>query len=287
LVATNITFGGAFAADSFDSSNPLYSTGGMYDPAKATALVTIATPGYGFSLGGSSHIRGYVATGPGGTVIMSGSSFVGDESFTGRGIQTGHQTNSFTANFPTVFPPFDSSTPQVQTPTNGTVNGVAYTYVLTGGNYFITNLDSAAYGKSLYVGSNATLYVTGNIDLTTIVFSTNSTGVTNNGLTRPCLNLYVSAPSVTFAPSIVGGTPPQFWIFGLPSCNTLNLSAGTTFNGVIYAPQVNLRAEGHSAVCGAIVAASFGCFGTFDFHYDSSTAGIEAKQFKILSWAEL
>src|SRR6266481_4623624 len=287
LVATNITFGGGFAADSFDSSNPLYSTGGYYDPSKATAFVTIATPGYGFSLGGGSHIRGYVATGPGGTVIMSGSSFVGDETYTGRGIQQGHQTNNFAATYPTVYPPFDSTTQQVKTPTNDTVNGVTYTYVLNGGNYFITNLDSAAYGKSLYVASNSTLYVSGNIDLSTIVFSTNSTGVTNGGLTRPSLNMYVSAPSVTFAPSIVGGTPPQFWVFGLPSCNTMSLSAGTTFIGVIYAPQVNLRAEGHSAVCGAIVAATFQCFGTFDFHFDSGTRGIEAKEFKILSWAEL
>jgi hypothetical protein len=283
LEATNIIFGGSFGADSFDSSSPLYSTGGMYDPLKATALVTIATPSQFLSLGGGSHIRGYVATGPGGTVIMSGSSFVGDETYSGRGIQAGHQTNNFTATFPPVFPPFDSSDSNVQTPTSGTVNGVNYTYVLTGGNYFITNLDSGAYGKSLYVGSNATLYVAGNIDLTRIVFSTNYVGLTN----RPSLDMYVAAPSLTFTPTIVGGTPPQFWVRCLPSCTTMTLTAGTPFIGVIYAPQVNLRAQGNSALCGAIVAATFQCFGTFDFHYDSSTKNIEAKEFKILSWAEL
>jgi hypothetical protein len=283
LEATNITFGGSFGADSFDSSSPLYSTGGMYDPLKATALVTIATPGQFLSLGGGSHIRGYVATGPGGTVIMSGSSFVGDETYSSRGIQAGHQTNDFTATFPPVSPPFDSSDPAVQTPTSGTVNGVTYTYVLRSGYYFITNLDSGAYGKSLYVGSNATLYVAGNIDLSKIVFSTNYVGLTN----RPSLDLYVAAPSITFTPTIVGGTPPQFWVRCLPSCTSMTLTAGTPFIGVIYAPQVNLRAQGNSALCGAIVAATFQCFGTFDFHYDSSTKNIEAKDFKILSWAEL
>jgi hypothetical protein len=282
LEATNIIFGGSFGADSFDSSSPLYSTGGMYDAAKATALVTIATPGQFLSLGGGSHIRGYVATGPGGTVSSSGSSFVGDETYSGPGIQAGHQTNNFTATFPPVPLP---DTDNAQTPTSGTVNGVTYTYVLTGGNnFFITNLDSGAYGKSLYVASNnTTLYVAGNIDLSKIVFSTNYTGLTN----RPSLNLYVAAPSITFTPSIVGGTPPQFWVRCLPSCTSMTLTAGTPFIGVIYAPQVNLRAQGNSALCGAIVAATFQCFGTFDFHYDSSTKNIEAKDFRILSWAEL
>jgi len=274
LVATNITFGGNFGADSYDSID------GPYAPRKATALVTIATPGRLLSLGGSSHIHGYVATGPGGTVSSGGSSFVGDENYTGPGIQAGHQTNNFTQNLPPVFPPFSSTTPRVQTPTNGNVAGVDYTYVLRGGDYFATNLDSAAYGKSLYIASDSTLFVTGNVDLSKIVFA-------NSGLTGPHLNLFVSAPSVTFAPSIVGGTPPQFWVFGLPSCTTMTLVSKTTFIGIIYAPTVDLRAEGNAALCGAIVAATFECFGGFDFHYDSSTRGIEAKDFKILSWAEL
>jgi Putative Ice-binding-like adhesive domain len=213
-------------------------------------------------------------------VSSSGSSFVGDQTYTGRGVQPGHQTNNFTESYPPVYPPFSSTTPRVQTPTNGTIAGVDYTYVLRGGNYFATNLDSAAYGKSIYIERDSTLFVTGNIDLSTIVFA-------NDGVTRPHLYLFVSAPSVTFAPSIVGGTAPQFWVFGLPSCTTMTLVSRTTFVGIIYAPNVDLRAEGGAALCGAIVAATFECFGGFDFHYDSATRGIEAKEFKILSWAEL
>jgi hypothetical protein len=280
LVATNIVFGGHCGADSFYSSNPLYSTGGYYDPAKATALATIATPGPLLSLGGGSHIRGYVATPSGGSVNMSGSSFVGDQYFDEKGLQPGHQTNYPAGNLPPVFPPFDSTTDDVHTPTNGTVNGVNYTYVLKGGNYFVTNLDSGAYGKSLYIAADSMLYVTGNIDLSTISFAT-------NGPTRPVLQLFVGAPSVTFAPSIIGGTPPQFWVFGLPSCTTMTLVSKTAFIGVIYAPTVDLRAEGNASLAGAIVAATFECFGGFNFHYDSSTSGIKAKDFQILSWAEL
>lgn len=278
IEATNITFGGTFGADSFDSSNPLYSTNGNYDRSKATALVTIATPGLGFRIAGNSHIRGYVATGPGGSVGISGSAFVGDETFAGRGIQPGHQTNNFTATFPPVYAPFTNTTPNVHIPTNGTVNGTDYTYVLTGGNYFTSNLDSAAYGKTLYVASNSTLFVTGNVDLSTVVFNTNS---------NPRLDVYISAPAVTFSPDVVGGTPPQFWVYGLPSCTSMTLVAHSMFSGVIYAPQVNLRATGSASFCGAIVAATFSCLGNFDFHWDAAVANVPAKEFKILSWAEL
>jgi len=287
IEATNISFGGTFGADSYDSSSLLYSTDGNYDRTKATDIVTVATPGLGFRISGNSHIRGYVATGSGGTVSISGSAFVGDQNFVGHGIEAGHVTNNFNASFPPVYAPFTSTSSNVQTPTNGTVNGTDYTYVLRGGNYFVTNLDSTANGKTLYVGSNSTLFVTGNIDLSTVVFDTNYTGVTLNGVTGPSLNFYVSAPSVTFSPAVVGGTPPQFWVYGLPSCTSMVLTAHSAFCGVIYAPQVNLRANGSAALCGAIVAATFSCFGNFDFHYDGSTRNIEAKQFKILSWAEL
>lgn len=278
IEATNISFGGTFGADSYDSSNPFYSTDGNYDRSKATALVTIATPGLGFRIAGNSHIRGYVATGPGGSVSISGSAFVGDENYNGRGVESGHQTNNFTATFPPVYAPFTNTTSNVQTPTNGTVNGTEYTYVLRGGKYFATSLDFAAYGKTLYVASNSTLFVTGNIDLSTVVFNTNS---------NPRLNLYVSAPAVTFSPAVVDGTPPQFWVYGLPSCTSMTLGAHTMFCGVIYAPQVNLRANGSASLCGAIVAATFSCLGNFDFHWDASIGNVPAKEFKILSWAEL
>jgi hypothetical protein len=278
IEATNINLGGNFGADSYDSSNPLYSTAGNYDPAKATALVTIATPTSELNLRGSTHIRGYVATGPGGVATVSGSASVGDETFNGHGVQTGHQTNNFAAVFPPVLAPFTSTTFGVQTPANGTLNGVSYTYVLTGGSYFATNLTSMAYGKTLYVASNSVLFVTGNIDLSRIVFDAN---------TAPWLKLYVSSPSLTFSPAIIGGTAPQFWVYGLPSCTSMSLGAGTTFKGVIYAPQVNLHANGNSSLCGAIVAASFTCLGTFDFHFDAAVRDIQAQPFKILSWAEL
>lgn len=278
LEATNITFGGDFRADSYDSLDPLHSTNGNYDHAKATANVTIATPGSSFRISGSSTIRGYLATGPSTAVRLAGGALIGDMSFAGPGIQAGHLTNNFAASYPTIVAPFTASDPGVQFPTNGNVGGTTYTYVLNGGRYFASNLDVQTYGKTLYVGSDSTLYVTGNVDLDTVVFDTS---------TKPNLKVYVGGPAVTFSPKVIGGTPPQFWVFGLPSCTTLSLTRNSAFIGVIYAPQVHLQGNGNAALYGAIVAATFNCLGTFDFHYDLSTRPIDPKPFKIISWAEL
>ena len=62
IIARSLTLGGNFGADSYDSSDPLYSTGGAYDPAKASDKAFVATTGSGFSLNGSSHILGTVAS---------------------------------------------------------------------------------------------------------------------------------------------------------------------------------------------------------------------------------
>ena len=52
-------------------------------------------------------------------------------------------------------------------------------------------------------------------------------------------------------------------------------------------PTMDLEAAGNSSIQGAIVAKSFSCNGTFDFHFDDATGGNAAKKFMILSWAEL
>jgi len=62
---------------------------------------------------------------------------------------------------------------------------------------------------------------------------------------------------------------------------------GGSFIGVIYAPTMALSSQGNAELQGAIVANSFSCNGTFDFHYDAATGETTAKPFKIIAWAEL
>jgi hypothetical protein len=273
LVASSVFFGGDLQADSYDSSDPLGSTGGFYDPAKAGAEALIATPGPGFTMGGNSHIKGYVACGPGGAVVVSGSASVGDMNYKKNGIQPGHSTNNFTMSMPSVVIPFDSA----DAPGTNKVSGTSYDYVLEGGDYMATNLSSGVYGGTMMVTESSTLYVTGPINLTKIVFAP---GVR--------LDLYVGAPTISFAPVVVGATAPQFTVFALPSCTSFSVNNGTIFTGLIYAPDTALAANGHAQISGAIVGKTFSCNGTFDFHYDLAFSKPKnLVPVKVLSWAEL
>src|SRR5437667_3474055 len=268
-----LSLGGNFGADSYDASDPAYSTGGKYDPAKATDKAVLATPGLGFTLAGSSHILGSVATGPGGKVNTGGAAMVGDDAWNSKGIESGHITSNFTNSMPDVTVPFQLA----NAPTNGAVNGTNYTYLLQGGKYMTANLDAAGSSTTMIVASDSILYVTGNVNLSKIVFQPGAK-----------LEMYLGGASINFSPALVGATAPQFTIFGLPTCTRMIMNSSTIFSGIIYAPECDLKAAGNSSIEGAIVAKSFSCTGTFDFHYDLAAGkNTMALPVAILSWNEL
>ncbi len=273
LVANTIDFGGTFAADSYDSSSPTDSDNGSYNKTKRGDQSLVATPNVIFDLGGNAKVLGSIAAGPGGKYTSSGSSTVGDMNWNGKGVQPGHFTNNFTTTFPPVEAPFDSG----EIPVAGDYLGTTYTYVLDGGAYMATDLSSSLYGATMLVKDYSVLFVTGNtINLSKIVFAPGAR-----------LDFYVSAPSISFAPVIVGATAPMFTIFALPSCTSLSLNNGTYIKGLIYAPDTVLSANGHAAIEGAIACKTFHCNGTFDFHYDLSFNKPRVlPPVRILTWAE-
>jgi len=271
-----INFGGTFHADSYDSGDTNASTLGMYDKTKAGDQARIESPGTGFDLGGNATVAGFVASGPKGTVTSSGSTSVGDRSWVRsnkKGIQPGHFTNDCTFTFPAVQAPYDSG----DLPGTNNVSGTNYDYVLDAGQYYASNLNSTVYGGTMLVKDTSTIYVTGNIALNKIVFAPGAR-----------LDFYVGAPAITFAPTLVGATAPQFTIFALPSCLSLTLNSSTVFYGLIYAPSTDLVAAGGAQISGAIVGKSFHCNGTFDFHFDLAFNKPRTDPpVKILSWTEL
>lgn len=281
LIANTVDIQGNFNADSFDSRTNLYSTNGRYDSKKATDHALIASPGSsGYSLGGSSTVNGYVASG-GGLVTGSGATTVGDFKWTQRskGIQFGHCTNGFTANFPPVVAPYGPAQAGVKAPYSGMVGVTSYDYVLNGGFYYATNLLATKFGGTLFVAKDSVLVVTGDVSLASITFNPNSAAK---------LSLFLGFPSITFSADLVNGSAPQFWLYALPTCTYMKLT-GSTFTGVIYAPGMYLDAEGNkgTSIEGAIVADRFHCQGGFQFHHDDASNGTEPKPFKILAWAEL
>ena len=277
LVANRINLGGALTADSFDSSTNAYSTGGQYVKAKRTDWCLVASATDTFDMGGNSDVRGYVASGPGAPLVtMSGSSSVGDLAWGNtKGWEPGppsHNTNGFSFSAPDVEEPFDDAPP----PGPGVVGGTTYNYVLKGGRYKIGNLDSAGSSTTLIVTKHSALWVTTNLQLASITFT--------NGAH---LDLYISMPSLTFSPTLNGGTAPQFSVFGLPSCTYMKITSAN-FIGTIYAPEMALEAAGNATLCGAILANTFKCNGTFDFHYDFATQrNWVTDPIQIVAWAEL
>jgi len=279
LIANVIDIQGNFSADSFDSRTNLYSTNGQYDPKKATDHALIASPGSsGYSLGGSSTVNGYVASG-GGLVTGSGATTAGDFAWTkkNKGFQSGHSTNGFVANFPGVIAPYGPTQAGVKTPTSSTNGPTKYDYVLNGGFYYSSNLLTTQFGGTLFVAKDSVLVVTGDVALTQITF---------NPTNAAKLSLFLGYPSISFQPTLVNGSTPQFWLYALPTCTSMTMS-GNIFMGIIYAPGISLKAQGGASIQGAIVADSFHCQGGFNFHQDDASNGTEPKPFKILTWAEL
>jgi hypothetical protein len=280
MIANSITFGGTLGVDSYDSSDPnLSGTNGVYDPNKNSDQALVASTGQGFALGGSSHVLGFVETAPGGLVTTRGAASVGDKNFTGKGIQrspTNHFSATFTNAIPPVSAPFDSAdAPQPgQVTLPGETTPTSYNYVLNGGNYMSGSLDSGGLNTTVVVTAPSVLYVTGNISLNKVVLAPGAK-----------LDLYMANPVISFSPTLVNGTPPQFKVYGLPSVNSISL--GGSFTGVIYAPSSTLIAEGNLALFGSITGDVFDCHGTFDFHYDAATQKLAIMPpVTILSWNE-
>jgi hypothetical protein len=286
LIAFNIDFGGTFNADSFDSRTNLYSTGGQYDPKKRTANALVASrPGStGFNVAGTVDIRGNVATGPGGIVTVSGSGIVGDLAYNTKGtIQPGHVTNNFNTVYPPVpFIPFNTNSGSTRIATSGTNgSGTTFNYVLTNAHYNYY-LPSVAAGSTMFVSvPGCRLWIQGGTDIPVITFDNNPTNP------PPTLQLLFGGPNLTLPKNdcSFNNSPPQYWLIGLPSCASLKWTGGT-FIGVIYAPTMALSSQGNADLQGAIVANSFACTGTFDFHYDAATGETKAKPFQIIAWAE-
>src|SRR2546423_3309937 len=156
-----ISFSGSGMLDSFDSSDPAYSTSGKYDPAKrkagAIALTNLKTADAIHV--DAAHIFGTVITGPGGTVTAAGGA-VGDAGWnaTQSGIQPGHSADDANVQFNDEQVPFTSG---YTTPGSGYFGSTNATYLLGSGNYKLSGSANIGHGKSMIVTGDAVVHVEG------------------------------------------------------------------------------------------------------------------------------
>jgi hypothetical protein len=138
--------GNNIRTDSFDSTNPLYSTNGMYIPAKARANGDIAVNGNptngagGVVNVGNANIYGHVSTGPNGTIDIGAQGSVGDFTWqaSNKGIQPGWSASDMNVSFSDVEVPYSGG----YTPTGGYFSVVQTVTppVSTGGRVVRTNV---------------------------------------------------------------------------------------------------------------------------------------------------
>ena len=246
VVSGGLNFGGAIYADSFDSANPAYSTGGRYDRLKHKANGDIRSPS-GFNLGGNSRIFGKVWA-P--SVACGGSVSIGSINWNAKGIQPGWVQPWTPFQFVDVSAPY-SHAPQ---PPSGTL-------VIRG----VTNWFGGILGSGDYlVLPNTSVAVTGVARL----FAPNGFG---GGITLAPgarLTMYVGTELVLGG----GGTNDQadfatnLIVYCLPSVTSAALHG--TVTGIIYAPEAEVFLAGGVEIFGSIAAKFVICSGTADFHYD-------------------
>jgi len=280
--------GNNVSTDSFDSSDPLYSTPtGHYDPTKIKDNGDVATDSRANNIinAGNANIRGRVRTGPGGTVAIGPNGKVGSLAWNAgsiAGIQPGWFSDDMNIIFPSVTKPFTNAPP----PNSGTYTGLVCKYVLGSTNYQLAGNLTLSSGDRLVVTGNAVLVVGGNVSI--------GSGSGVDILPPGTLKLYVAGANANVNGDGINnlGWATNFVYYGLPTNLGVTLHPNGNFTGMIYAPDANLTllsgGAGIQDFIGACIMNNIFVNGHYNFHYDEALGkwGPPAL-FVVVSWIEL
>ena len=256
--------GNGVAVDSYDSSNPLLSTGGQFDSNKTSTNGNVASMGGVVNIGNHT-ISGNLYLGPTAT-------YAGDNQNVMGAIY-----NDANVDFPDVTLP----------------NVTWQTAPLSLGIHSFTNSGYYTVSDQLPVvvqpGVTVTLNVVTGVTYTPVGVQING-GITNSG----SANIYLNGPaSLTISGNTAvntGGRPQNLRYFGLPSLTSVTFSGNSTFVGVIYAPGASVTLNGgggNSGLIGSLIVNDITMNGHYDIHFDESLATNGPAIYVIQSWQEL
>jgi hypothetical protein len=269
--------GNNVSVDSYDSSDPTYSTSGRWVAAKRRDHGDIAsndTITNTISVG-NANIWGRVATGPNGTVSIGPNGKVGDAAWQAggvNGIKPGYSTDDMNVEFPDVILPAGSF---------GWLPPVGST--LISGDYRLDNFTTSltiADGATVRLRIDGGVNYTGNDKLT---IGSNAT-----------LKIYLNCADAKFAgKGIANGTgrPNQCQIFGTSVLTSLAISGNGETTCVVYAPYADVKLNGGGSglddFSGALIANTFVFNGHYNVHYDEALGKFgDWRGFTITSWNE-
>ena len=281
--------GNRIMTDSFDSTDPAYSTNGRYDPAKNKDGGDVATNAAVIdSLNvWNAEIYGKASTGPGGTVRIGPTGSVGSKAWHAagkKGLEPGWTSDDMNIYFPEVKAPFSGGAFSIGG-TGGLVDGVNYSYILGPGNYETSELELR--NQQMLVTGHAVLYVRGDVEVSGL----GGIRIAPGG----SLKLFVKGNEASLGGNGVineTGNAANFSYYGLPSNKSVTMAGNATFVGTIYAPNAALTLSGSGSsdtdFVGSSVSNTVKMNGHFKFHYDESLGKFGPRRgYTVTSWNEI
>lgn len=280
-------------SDSYDSTNPSFSTNGRYDENKARDHGDVATNNsFTNSISiGNANIWGSIATGPNlqnpgyASATVGSQGKVGDaawQSSNNRGIQDGHSRDDMNVYFPNVTPPFVSGLPADSAYT--WTNNVNYkTTFRSSSDYVVSGLS----GTVLVTAPNVRIRVNGDIKMTGNDEIRLAPGAS--------VIMYLNGSSAALGGNgLLNGTgaPGNFLIFGTRNLTSLSFGGNGEITAAIYAPSADVTGNGGGNsvqdFSGAAIINSLKFNGHYSFHYDEALGrkGIYTG-FVLTSWDEI
>jgi hypothetical protein len=285
IIAKNkVTVQNSAYADSYDSTNPLYSTNGAYIATKAKQngfVGSMSTSTSDMLVKDSAMVVGFVGTVTSNVLSMSSPARVGDLAFVSSSandgkVQSGHHVTGLNVPFPTETAPSGAF---FGIPGAGTVGGTNYNVVFDNASYSTSTftLDSA---KAVVIG-NCVLYVTDTFYAkgTAVLYITPGSK----------LDLYVGSQfyAQDSAQVNAGGKPTQFTYHGLSGNAQGYFQGNSRVAGTFSAPNTKVYLQDTAEFSGAGLCEELVFQGSSKFHYDESLNGGGAMAYQIASWSEL
>ena len=271
--------GGNAFVDSFDSTDPNHSTGGLDDAAKkkdkgSVGSVLVTTDALSL---GNAEIWGYAATGGSAPTVGPGGKIHGADTASGVDVDPNRIRTDFTANFDAVTAP--TSFDQIYTNVDGTINlGTA------GASTVIkaTSIENKNNETTRILG-DVTMVVTGDIGIKgDFVVDANSS-----------LTIYVDGDVDIGGNGVMNmtGLSKESDHVRTASSQSIKLHGNGAAQAAIYAPNADLELKGGGTVgvfMGAAVVKTAFINGNYEFHYDEDLANLGSSGVYIVGgWREL
>jgi hypothetical protein len=274
--------------DSFDSTNPLFSTNGVYTASKAKDKGDIATNSgiVNAIRAGNARIKGHASTGPNGSLDIGPNGSIGNKAWVEgntNGVMTGWVTDDTNVDIDDAKLPFTGGgIPYLTNTQYPPSTGPTYDFIFATGNYRLSDLK----GTVLITGAAKVI-----VD-STFEFKGSDQITIASGAS---LEVYVGATNAKLGGNGVvnqNGDAFAFQYYGLNSNTSLAFNGNAAFTGVVYAPYADFTLGGGGNntydFVGASVTKTVTMNGHFNFHYDESLAGrFPIRGYVVSSWNEI